>query len=87
MVRKINRLGEKENPGKKYCGTYSNILPFGYGSGRLIVIKNKTGKKVFPVYWKELEKQKKEKNIKLGDKIRIDYVDFHNYKMKKITGK
>ena len=84
MVRKINRLGEKEDSRKKYCGIFKTVCPFGYGSGRLIVIRNGKGKRVFPVDWEELAEQRREKNITLGDKIRIDYVDFDNFSIKKL---
>lgn len=87
MVRKIYEIGEKENPRKKYRGIFENIFPFGYGSGRLILIKNKTGKKIFSVDWRELTKQRREKNITIGDEIKIDYEDDYKFTIKKLTGK
>ena len=86
MVRKTLGIGEKEDPRKKYCGIFANISPFGYGCGRLIVIKNKKGKKVLPVEWENLTLQREEKNITIGDKIKIDYKDMRNFTMEKLIG-
>ena len=59
-------------------------MPFGYGCGRLILIRNKTGKKIFPVHWKQLTKQRLEKNIEIGDKIKIEYEDMKNFKIEEV---
>ena len=87
MVRKIYKLGE-ENPRKKYRGIFDNIYPHGYNGWRLIIIKPESGKnEVLLVDWRELTKQRKEKNITIGDKIKIDYRDEYNFTIKKLTGK
>ena len=69
----------------EYIGKFENIYPHGYGGLRLIVLQPEMGKNhVFCVRWKELTAQRNEKNITIGDKIKIEYEDEYNFKLEKV---
>ena len=87
MVRKICRLGEKENPKKKYRGIFKNVIPIvPYGGGRIISIGTDDGEVHYlTAYFKTLIREE-EKGIKLGDRIEIDYTDDENFTMEKLKG-
>ena len=85
MVRKIYEIGVKENPKKKYRGIFDNIYPHGYNGWRLLVLKMKNSEKVLLIDCTELTKQRRENNITIGDKIKIDYRDEYNFTIKKLT--
>jgi len=86
MDRKNYRLREKENPKKKYLGIFENVIPmYPLGGGRIIKIKKEDGKNLFlKAYFKTLLRE--EKKVKLGDHVEIDYKDYRNFTMKKLTG-
>jgi len=87
MMCKVIQAGEKEKPKKKYCGLFKNVSAVYPVSGlRLIHIVKDNGKHAHLfAYFKTLLRE--ENNVKLGDRVEIDYYDYRNFTMKKLEGK
>jgi len=86
MYKKNYRLREKEKPKKKYRGIFENVIPmYPLGGGRIIKIKKEDGKNLFlNAHFRPLLRE--EKKVKLGDRVEIDYKNYRDFTMRKLTG-